>query len=954
MKHAIRCLLVCFALSQTSHLRAAETVDFATDIAPILQQHCLRCHSDENDKGDLSLSTNQHVFENEYVIPGDAAASPLIDLVTSTDGEPPEMPKKGDPLNEQQVSLLRKWIDDGAKWPKDVILKERSKADSSWWSLQPLKQTTLNSIDEYIQAGLAKQNLSMNPEADRRTLIRRATYDLTGLPPTPEQVKAFTTDPATDAYERLVDRLLDSHHYGERWGRHWLDVVRFGESIGYERNVIINNLWPFRDYVIRSINEDKPFDRFIKEHIAGDALGHDHPEVVVGSAFLVAGPYDDVGNQDAAQAAQIRANTIDEMIRATSEAFLGITVGCARCHDHKFDPILQADYYSMYSTFAGIRHGAMELASHKEKTDRANTLKPLNEKRAKLEEAKTELHKAILERGRERLAEHEKAWTRPAVTRTGTEERFEPVTTKFVRLICEARDDNPNAKSGFGIDEFEIWSSETKPRNVALASNGTIASGAARKIEDFPGAYGPQLAIDGETGARFLATGRDLTIELAEPTLINRIVFSSAKNERKPQQPKFKCVAEYRIEISDDGSEWQEIANGESRKPTNDAHLNWRLEQLETTAEDKSRQRELNQQLAETKQSIAAVPGLPSVWIGRRDPNDAKGPFHVFTGGNPQKKGEAVTTSSLAVFADAGLHSPNYSLPATEPEAGRRTALAEWMVNAKNPLTPRVLANRIWHYHFGTGIVSTPSDFGYMGSKPSHPELLDFLANELLDNGWRLKPLHKQIMMSHAYRQSSAYRDGAAKTDSESRLLWRFPPRRLSAEEIRDTILCVSGKLPRKPDQGAGFRLYHFMQDNVCTYVPLDSHGPDTYRRAVYHQNARASVVDLMTEFDQPDCTFSAPKRAATTTPLQALTMFNHSFTMDMANALATRIESDADSSDANLPQTDSQIHRAYELCYSREATTSELESCRQIIVDHGLPAFCRVLLNTSELIYVK
>jgi hypothetical protein len=289
----------------------------------------------------------------------------------------------------------------------------------------------------------------------------------------------------------------------------------------------------------------------------------------------------------------------------------------------------------------------------------------------------------------------------------------------------------------------------------------------------------------------------------------------------------------------------------------------------------------------------------------------------------------------------------SYRLTAGDDEASRRLALAEWITNSSNPLTPRVLANRVWHYHFGTGIVATPSDFGYMGGEPSHPELLDFLARYLLRHDWRLKPLHRLIMTSQAYRQSSRYRAEAARVDGDARKLWRFPPRRLSAEEIRDTMLQVAGVLDDRMG-GPGFRLYHFMQDNVCTYVPLDEHGPETYRRAIYHQNARASVVDLMTDFDQPDCAFSTPRRAETTTPLQALTMLNHDFTVDMAEAMAKRIRREV----GEDPKA--QIERAFRLLYGRAPSRPEVDQCREIAERHGLESLARVLLNTSEMIDVR
>ena len=926
---------------------ADSDVDFETQIAPVLRQSCVACHSDSNKKGEVSLATFEDLRENGYVIPGNAKESYLIELVTGLDGEPPEMPKDKKPLKEIEVNLLRRWIDEGAKWPEHVVIKEKPKADASWWSLQPIADVDPDaSIDDFIRRKLNEQNLRLNPPADRRTLIRRAFYDLIGLPPTPSEVDAFVDDPDPLAFQKLIDRLLASHHYGERWGRHWLDVVRFGESIGYERNVIVNNAWPFRDYVIRSMNEDKPFDQFIREHIAGDVLGVDDPNVSVGSTFLVAGPYDDVGNQDAAQAAQIRANTLDEIIRATSDAFLGFTIGCARCHDHKFDPITQKDYYSLYATFAAVRHGSATLASSESVASRNAMLSPLSEQKVKLEQELDAVRSEILKRAKARQDEYEANWTRPAVDRTGTEERFKPATAKFVRLVCESQDSDAARATGFGIDEFEVWTHEAEPRNVALASNGGKAFGTARSIEDFPGAYGPQLAIDGKTGARFIAAGTDLTIEFAKSSSIDRVVFSSAKGQSTPEQGKFVFVAEYRIEISDDGKTWREVANGHDRRPVNRGqHLERRLMQLETRDSDRAAIKRLQKRVASIQREIRSIPALPTAWIGTRSADDAKGPFHVFIGGNPQKNGEPVVPASLSVLQSTHAQ---YQLPDGAPESQRRVALADWLVHADNPLTSRVLANRLWHYHFGTGIVDTPSDFGYMGGKPSHPMLLDFLASKLQSNGWRIKDLHRMIMLSDVYQQSSEFRADGAKIDGDSRLLWRFPPRRLSAEEIRDTVLYVSGCLRTEPDHGPGFRLYHFMQDNVCTYVPLEKHGQETFRRAVFHQNARASVVDLLTDFDQPDCTFSAPRRAATTTPLQALTMLNHSFTTDMADAMAKRLASDQGNDHSD------QVRHAFRLCYSRLPSEDELEACCELMDDHGLAALCRVLLNTSEMIHVR
>ncbi len=943
MHRAIACLILTCAVP------AAAQVDFDRQLKPVFEAKCLRCHNPNISKSELSLADLSKLTsgENAILVPGEPAQSLLLTAVTpESAGERPYMPEDGEPLTADEVQLLRQWITEGAKWPEGLVLREASKSDKSWWAYQKLKTPELKSIDAYVDRKLAAVGLKRNERADRRTLIRRATYDLIGLPPTPEEVDAFVQDESPDAFAKVVDRLLASPHYGERWGRHWLDVVRFGESNGFERNFLITNLWPFRDYVIKSINDDKPFDQFIREHIAGDIIGKGDPDVAIGSAFLVAGPYDDVGNQDAAAAAQIRANTLDEIINATSSAFLGMTVGCARCHDHKFDPILQRDYYQLYATFAGVRHGAATIETSEQATSRNKNLKPLNAQKALLDKQIADVDAAVLARANAKIAEYQARWTRSKVDRTGTEDKFKPVVAKFVRFTSEAGDANPRDRN-FNLDEFEVWSSGANPRNVALSANGGKATGRARRIEDFDGAYSPELVIDGKSGARFLSISPTLTIELAQRTKIDRVVFSSARGERIPQHSLFRFVADYRIEVSTDGKAWQEVASGRNRKPVNNGHRRHRFLTQEITPDERKQQAKLRRELNKVKTEIAKHPAPAPVWIGSRSANDAKGPFHVFVGGNPQRKGGVVTSASLSTLSEV---TPTHELGAEVNESGRRKTMADWITLPENPLTPRVLANRMWHYHFGTGIVDTPNDFGYMGGRPTHPELLDFLATTLQENGWRLKPMHRMIMLSQAYQQSSTYEAGAAKVDGDSRLLWRFPPRRLSAEEIRDTMLTVAGKLNNKMG-GPGFRLYKYMQDNVSTYEPLDAHGPETYRRAVYHHNARASIVDLMTEYDQPDCAFSSPRRAQTTTPLQALTMLNHKFTLDMADALAARVEQSEPKGVSS--RAESQVDELFRLTLQRSPADEERRQLSAAIKQTNLRAVCRAVLNSSELIYV-
>ncbi|MFG0335520.1 MAG: DUF1553 domain-containing protein, partial [Maioricimonas sp. JB049] len=795
----------------------------------------------------------------------------------------------------------------------------------------------------FILAGLVEKGLSPSPPASRSALIRRLTYDLTGLPPSPEEVETFLNDDRPGAYERLVDRLLDSPHYGEQWGRHWLDVVRFGESNGFERNVLINSLWPFRDYVIRSFNEDKPFRQLVLEHLAGDVIGGGDPDVAVGTAFLVCGPYDNVGNQDAAQAAVIRANTIDEMIRATGEAFLGLTIGCARCHDHKFDPILQEDYHSLYATFAGVHHGQRVIATPEQQQERTAKLQPLQQGQQELTARRDSLQAEINKRADAAAAEEEAKWVRPPVSRYGTEETFEPVEARHVRLVVLSRDDAPTARSGFTIDEFEIWTAGDKARNVARASNGSTAEGASRVAQDFAEAYSASLTIDGQFGAQWIAAGPELTITLARPERITRVLFSSDRKQSLDKRHGLtRFVGDYRVEVSLDGNERTTIASSDDPQPPTPAQRRQRLIDRVTTDAERISLAEINRELADVNRQIAAVPAPPTWWVGQFHP--AEGPFHVFIGGDPQRKGKTVAPASLSVLKN---DSGDYALPAGASEAERRRRLAEWIASPDNPLTPRVLVNRIWHYHFGNGIVDTPSDFGYMGGRPTHPELLDWLARQLIADGWRQKPLHKRIVMSQAYRQASTWRREAAASDGDSRMLWRYPPRRLTGEEIRDSMLMLAGKLDRTMG-GPGFRLYEYQQDNVATYVPLDNPGPETYRRAVYHQNARAQRVDVLSDFDCPDPAFAAARRAATTTPLQALTMLNHEFPVSIAEAIAERLEREAGD------DTAAQIRRGFQIAFAREPEADELARTLRVVEQHGLRAFCRAVLNASEMIYLQ
>lgn len=930
---------------------AAGIAFFEQKVRPVLIEHCYACHSAEAKKlkGNLLLDSKAGWQKGgdrgePAIIPGNPDESLLIRVIQHREPDM-EMPPKKPKLPEAIIADLVAWVKMGAPDPRDATRLEAKRGDKTWWSLQPNK-TDLRSagdIDGFIAAKLGEKRLAMNPPADPRTLIRRMTYDLHGLPPTPEEVEAFVTECKTNtrAIKNLVERLLDSPRYGEHWGRHWLDVVRFGESNGFERNFIIDDLHPFRDYVIRSFNEDKPFDHFIIEHLAADLIARDKPEVEVGSAFLVAGPYDDVGNQDPVAQKNIRAATIDDMVTATSGAFLGLTISCARCHNHKFDPIPAEDYYRMRSAFEGVTHGRRVVATSEQRAAHAEAMKPLTAKLAELEAQKALLEKQLTERAKAAFAQMK--FSRPPVDRFGNEERFPATEARMVRFVIQgfSSDADVKPRGGGRLTEFQVWS--TEGNNVALATHGTKATGEkSSTAEDFPEAYGPQYCIDGRLGeAWFIGTPPVLTLTFAQTEKIERIVFINARAVKEADEDDSKVrgatPTEYAVQVSMDGQTWRTVATNEGRAPLSEAlGVAWARRGI-VREDEKSALAALEKEIAEVNAAIARVPKLPEIWAGRFAQPKEK--TFLFRGGDPTKPVGEISPASLSVLD--GVTKP-YQLAADAPEGERRLALARWLVSKENPLTPRVLANRVWHYHFGTGIVDTPSDFGFLGSKPTHPELLDYLAARLVENGWRLKALHREILLSKTYQQASTYRADAAALDGASRLLWRFPPRRLAAEEVRDTMLSVAGVLRLDPMGGPGFRLYKFMQNNVATYFPLEKHEPETYRRAVYHQNARASVVDVLSDFDFPDVAFAAPRRASTTTPLQALTLLNHSFTLDMAAALAVRI----DQGDA--------ISNAYALLYQRPPSDTERKAAVTLIASHGLRAFCRALFNSNELFFLE
>jgi hypothetical protein len=913
---------------------AAGPLKFERDVAPILRKHCVGCHSPKNRQGDLSLATPDDLRELQYVLPGDAEGSHLLTVVQSEDGQRPQMPKKGRPLTDTEVAMLRGWIEAGADWPDGYVVKVDAEAGRQWWSLQPPvaheppapdglpPAWSHNPIDRFIFADLREEQLDPSPPADRRTWIRRVTLDLTGLPPTPQEVTAFIDDDAGDdqACERVVQRLLDSPRYGERWAQHWLDVIRWAETVGFETNLERPRAWPYRDWVIDALNADKPYDQFLFEQIAGDTVGED-----AALGFLVAGPANLPGQigRDIPAMRQARQDELDEVIQTVSQSLFGLTIGCARCHDHKFDPISQHDYYAMQAIFAGLTYG--ERRQRGEQNDQWTAGVPA---------VKQKLESLQQQRG---ALQQQHALRDPL--QAVHEERFEPVLADAVRMQIQATGSGAPAS----LYELEVYAAASEPekaRNIALASAGGRPSASGFALENQTRHF--DNLVDGSVDQRQAFPWVNdrpgpawVQVDFAQAHPIDRIVW-----HRGASTP-----ADYRIEARAAGTgEWIELAHTRDRLPRIDDVRS--ADQIELAGLSTEQVRGLVENAAAVRAAEAELSRLsagPQVYAARFD--DAPAQTWLLDRGDPMQRSKSVAPNVPAVLQQ-GDHSGSHESADPAAESARRIALAHHLTQPDHPLTARVIVNRIWQHHFGTGIVATPSDFGRMGAEPSHPELLDWLASDFVNHDWSMKHLHRLITTSQTYRQSSAARPEAMAKDADSRLLWRFPPRRLEAEAIRDSLLAVSGKLNLEMG-GPGFNLFD-RRGGLSDYTPLETFDEAGWRRMIYAHKIRMQAVDIFGAFDCPDGGQMTPERTRSITPLQSLSLFNSPFVNRQAEFLAERVRAEAGGDPS------AQIDRAFELALSRTPEQAEREVLAQLAADHGLQQACRVIFNMSEFVFLR
>ncbi len=960
---------------------AVAPVDFVRDVQPIFAEHCVSCHGEKKQKSEyrvdvkhIALSGGDNSAPN--IVPGKSAESPLMKYVAGLDEDMLMPPKKSDAkrLSVAQVGVLRRWIDDGAVWPDSASAKVVDKKD--WWSLKPLPavQGAGGGIDGFLNAKLAEKGLAMSPEADARTLIRRVYFDITGLPPSPEEVGAFVAEQSPGKYEALVDRLLASPRYGERWARHWLDVVHFGETHGYDKDQPRPNAWPYRDYVIRAFNEDKPYARFVQEQVAGDVLFPGTRDGIEALGFISAGPWDFIGHAEVPEekidGKIARHLDRDDMVANTMNTFTSMTVHCAQCHDHKFDPISAEDYYSLHTVFAALdrtdrkyypddKVNAQFLALEKSRTDNESALAGIEEPlRKKAGEAYTALTRRI-----EGASKAKQGNTNPDF---GYHSAISPVqdVVKWVQLDLGERatlervtllpcyDDFNNIGAGFGFPvRFKI----------EVSDDAEFRSGVKQfwrdldrtLMADFPN---PKLAPfsthvakdDGLAGryVRITATKlaprqNDFIFSLAEVQVFDTAGKNVAAGKAVTALDSIEAPPRWRKANLTDG-----IAPVAASVDEKEKLIAEREALLLTGCDDatKAKRTALIAAQKDIAAKLAALPAPSRVYAGTihsgsgtfKGTSGKPRPITLLSRGDVTRPGAPVKAGTIGV---------RFELAESAPEGERRAALARWLSDKNNALTWRSIVNRVWHYHFGRGLSDTPNDFGRMGGVPTHPELLDWLAASFRDEmGGSFKKLHRTIVLSAAYRQSSASDSAKAReVDGNNTLLWRQNRRKLEAEAVRDSVLAVAGKLDLKMGGPSfqDFKITHPEHSPHYEYHLADMEDAALHRRSVYRFLVRSQQQPWMALFDCADPSMLVDKRNQTITPLQALAQLNNQLMVVMAKHFAARVEKNGGTGEA------------FRIAFQRTPTEQEKTALADYAAKHGLANACRLIVNMNEFAFV-
>lgn len=989
--------------------------DFDTVIAPLISENCLDCHSGKEPEGELDLSTAEAAFRGgesgASILPGKVDESLLWEKIDSD-----EMPPKH-PMTAAEKKLIRNWIEAGAKWgtsPIDRFAKTTGKrAGRDFWSIQPLKKIEVpvfddpgrtklewdpgkwsrNEIDPFIARRLLAKKLRPSGIASPRALIRRLYYDLIGLPPSVETIQAFERDPSDENYLRIVDELLASKHYGERWGRHWLDVVRFGESDGFERNNPRRNAWHYRDWVIQALNQDTPYDKFVEAQLVGDrSVGG--IEGAAATGFWVAGVHNTVVGGSKRMKQLARQDEIEEVLATVGQTFVGLTVNCGRCHDHKYDPITQKEYYRMASAISGLGYGEKTVKSRVDQQAielLQKELGDLREKLAKLEKkARDEI---IAERKKGKLKTP--APPQPTALWDFEKDFDDSVSGLKGKPVGNARLENGALiLDGNSMVETEPFGKDVKEKTLEVLvqlDNLEQRAGGAISIETRNGVIFDSIVFAEREPGQWMAGSNgfvrtDSFQAPMEKEAVKRPVHFAIVYRADGTITGYRDGTQYGRSIRKSGLQNYKAGDTEfifglRHKPFTASRLlrgkifsaafydrALSAEEVSAIAGDPSKyvpekqlvkwltqeQQELRQKLKkeivarEVKREAFLRKASQPVYTLTAGPGQTT---NIFLRGDPDNVGEQVSAGAVEIVP--GVEA-DFKLAPNAPEFERRQALSKWITSRDNPLFARVIVNRIWHYHFGTGIVDTPNDFGFNGGRPSHPDLLDWLAGFLQSKEYRLKPLHRLMVTSATYRQKSfaapkQYSNGVrpSDVDANNRLFWRMNPRRLEAEAIRDAMLYVSGRLNDQVG-GPSFEDVRTVSNNGTNYYfPIEEVKPEFCRRTVYRFNPRGGRSALLDTFDCPDPAATTPRRAVTTTPLQALSLLNNSFVLRMSNDFADRIK--------KLAGEDStkQVELAWQHSVGRMPTDDEKKLAVQLIENHGLHSLARALFNINEFVAI-
>ncbi len=985
---------------------AQRPVDFVKDIQPIFEKACYSCHGLEKQKGGYRLDAKVPAFTSgdehaPNIVAGKSLSSPLIHFVGGLVDDM-LMPAKGERLTAEQIGLLRAWIDQGAVWPENADkVKITDKFD--WWSLKPVQKPSVpqlrgkdiqwahNPIDAFILAKQHEKGLSFSPPADRYTLIRRVYFDLIGLPPTPEEVEAFVASPDSQAYEKLVDHLLDSPQYGERWARHWLDVVHYGDTHGYDKDKPRPNAWPYRDYVIRAFNNDKPYSRFVQEQLAGDALFPDTEDGNTALGFIAAGPWDFISHAEVPETkydGKVARNLDrDDMVSNTMNTFCSATVQCARCHNHKFDPISQENYYELQAVFAAL-----------DRADKPYDIDPgiaqkrteLTARKSELKQKQTAIEEKLKQFGGETLAEFDRqiaplskaeaAKKKDPVARPDVYPQYgyhskieatadqikwvqvdlgESVKMDHVTYVA-CYDDFNNIGAGFGFPvRFKIEVSDDADFKIGVT---VIEDRTAEDVPN-PGTVPHTVKLTDKSGRyiRFTATKlalrkQDYIFALAELSVFDAMGKNVAFGKPVSSLDSIEAGDRWRKTNLVDGLFPKTVIQGDSEalaqlRQQRSAWLD-KVTDAQTKAENAAVQREqteVNQQLGQLPPPKLVYAGMVYSGSGnfRGTGPDGGKPraIHILARGDVRNPGKEVVPGTVPFIRGVASE---FKVPASESENLRRVALARWITDERNPLTWRTIVNRLWLYHFGRAIVDSPNDFGRMGQQPTHPELLDWLAADFRDHGQSLKRLHRLIVTSATYRQSSQSNETFEKIDANNAYLWRMNRRKLEAEAVHDSVLMVAGQLDLKMG-GPGFQDFVVERPEHSPHYEYQLHDPEdpkAHRRSIYRFIVRSQPQPFMTTLDCADPSMSVEKRNETVNALQALALMNNKLTVAMAKHFAERVEKLAS-------EPDKQVRVAYKLALGRDPLPDELQKLTDYTKQYGLANTCRVILNLNEFSFV-